>query len=118
MAKNTNNSPEQTEETKAQIEKDIDLSLMSDEEKQALLEKENSSDERTAETKDLQADIIKNVKAVFETNPNEKRVFVCEDGSIFLEMNRSYANNHCMRDGSVKRVKPLEMVEVLRSEVE
>jgi hypothetical protein len=81
-------------------------------------EEKNITPEVEKETKvKLSAIVAKNAKEVFKSNPEAKKVFAFEDGSIFLEKDKTYANNHSMRDGAIKRVKPLVIIEILRSEV-
>jgi hypothetical protein len=92
------------------INQDGDINLADNE--------QNGDNEAKNETNvKLAKQMKKQVLEVFKGNPDVKSVFVTSDGNVFLDKNKSYAVNHCKRDGAVKREKPLEMVEVLRSEI-
>ncbi len=65
----------------------------------------------------LSKQALDNVQAVFKAHPKEKSVLVTSDAQVFLLKEKSNAENHARKDGRVKREKPLEVIEVLISEI-
>ncbi len=57
------------------------------------------------------------LKSVFAANKKEKKVLLVGN-EVFLLKNKSYALNYSVKEGRVKRDKPLEIVYVSKADIE